>query len=1021
MNWYIIILELLIIGIILWPKTTGIIVGIVLLILTVTLLGLYLSDLRLKRKLKYRKNTYPNAYKFFLREAHIFKSEDSLSEEDIKKILSSPKTEWEKREEQELKRIQQIKWERAQATFSTLCRSKKSATPHSGCYHYNIHIPEINYNGDVWHFFFSGFCTATDLDYIFFEWIARNNIYIEEYRDGKIESPFCWRKEICSFIKALNVPVQIITFDTNLQVQILTHDLAMIGFQSSAIHHVNELPSNYVVIIDGATTQLELAERCKFVIKKFEHQKPCIVYISLMKGFSRKEMQQLIDIKFAEIQRLLEQKKDETNTLKSADIETAKEKTQKIKNTVQSSNIDKEPVAVINETDEIAKNNHETKKIQKRQHEQTKNEIKPISNSLTPADIETEKGKAQKTKNTAQSPNVDKEPVAVINETDEKVKNELDSKENTEIRQHEQIKNEIKSISNALKSADIETAKEKVLKIKNFAQSPNIDKELISVINETEEKVKNDYATGIIDNFKTQYVDYFIPSSVQDKENWKYPVTKYPENGCIVFPYRRKNIARRGFSEPGFQKYLEDVFKECDLLILGDCNILPVEDNRPFEPDIAIISKKYPSIRIDIEIDEPYAPITRKPIHYKGCGDDFRDACLNNIGWIVIRFTEYQVFTYPKECAAFIAQVLHCIQPSVVLPSNFLLCSTPKNIERWTEIEAKVMASENARENYLNHKFGIVDNKELEVADIKQTEKEKSCAQNVKPLVFPYCKKVNYNAAEPMFRERDTHIQFYPQEHIYLYNGHEQLIPVSSVISCFFKPFDSLYWSEYKANQRQVSQGQILEEWDAKGTCSRDVGTFMHQQIENYYKGLPYQQEFSFKYKGKYVQIEEQIKLESEYLQFMDFLENHQFKPFRTEWAIYDEKLKIAGTIDMIHKRGEVFDIYDWKRSLRIVDSMGNPITINDYGEKGLGELNKINDTPYWHYCIQQNLYRYILEKNYDIKVEKMYLVVFCDDTYQYNKLDVPYMDEAVNSIVKACNNGTVKKRLISLRGENLS
>lgn len=462
----------------------------------------------------------------------------------------------------------------------------------------------------------------------------------------------------------------------------------------------------------------------------------------------------------------------------------------------------------------------------------------------------------------------------------------------------------------------------------------------------------------------------------------------------------RKVIARRGFSEAGFQEYLQEVFKECDLLILGDCNILPVEDNRPFEPDIAIISKKYPSIRIDIEIDEPYAAFTRTPIHYIGCGDDFRDALLNNIGWIVIRFTEYQVFAYPKECAAHIVQVLYSIQPSMLLPIDLLSCSTPKKIERWTEIEAKVMASENIREKYLNHEFGIVDNKELEVTDIKQTEKEKRCAQNVKPLVFSCNKKVDYKTTELTFCERDTHIQFYPQEHIYLYNGQEQLVPVSSVISCFFKPFDSFYWSEYKANQLHVPQGQVLEEWDAKGACSRDIGTFMHQQIENYYKGLSYQQEFLFIYKGKYVRIEDRISLELEYMQFMEFLKNHKFKPFRIEWAIYDEDLKIAGTIDMIHRRGNVFDIYDWKRSHRIVDLLGNPITKNDYGGKGLGELCQIDDTPYWHYCIQQNLYRYILEKNYGIKIEKMYLVVFCDDTYHYNKLDVPYMDEAINSIV---------------------
>ena len=86
-------------------------------------------------------------------------------------------------------------------------------------------------------------------------------------------------------------------FDENLQVQFLTLDLAVLGFQSCALHHIDELSSNYVVIIDGVTTQDLFVKRCESVIQKFKHQKPCIVYISLMKEFSREEMQKLIDKK----------------------------------------------------------------------------------------------------------------------------------------------------------------------------------------------------------------------------------------------------------------------------------------------------------------------------------------------------------------------------------------------------------------------------------------------------------------------------------------------------------------------------------------------------------------------------------------------------------------------------------------------------------------------------------------------------------------------------------------------------
>lgn len=433
--------------------------------------------------------------------------------------------------------------------------------------------------------------------------------------------------------------------------------------------------------------------------------------------------------------------------------------------------------------------------------------------------------------------------------------------------------------------------KENVRKIKDFSQSHGVDKELADIINNAEEKVKNDYAEGLIDNYDTQYVDYISSHFAQDSGNWKCPVVKFPEYGNIVFTYRRRSISRRGFCEEGFQNYRHNIFNDCDLLILEDCSIHPTENNRPFEPDIAIICKQRPSIRVDIEIDEPYAGITRNPIHYIDCGDDFRDALLNNIGWLVIRFTEYQVFSNPKACAALIAQVLHNIKPSLALPIALLSGLIPEKINRWTETEARVMASQNVREKYLNHEFGLVANEELEITDIKQTEKELACAKPVKPLILDK-KRKDEELEKSIFYDRDSLIQFY----IYLYNGQEQLSPVCSVVSCFLKPFDILYWSNYKANRRNVPQGQIIEEWDARGSCSRDVGTFMHKQIENFYKGFPYQQKFLFKYDGQYVHIEEQIFLEDEYMQFLEFLGNHKFKPFRTEWSIYDTELRIAFT-----------------------------------------------------------------------------------------------------------------------------
>lgn len=116
----------------------------------------------------------------------------------------------------------------------------------------------------------------------------------------------------------------------------------------------------------------------------------------------------------------------------------------------------------------------------------------------------------------------------------------------------------------------------------------------------------------------------------------------------------------------------------------------------------------------------------------------------------------------------------------------------------------------------------------------------------------------------------------------------------------------------------------------------------------------------------------------------------------------------------MLHKHDDVYDIYDWKRSHRIITHHGKPIIDNDYFTKGINGLDNVSDTVYWHYCIQQNLYRYILEKNYDVKIGKMYLIVLHADYDNYCKLEVPEMNDVINIIVQTCKNKSLSTILCS-------
>jgi hypothetical protein len=79
--------------------------------------------------------------------------------------------------------------------------------------------------------------------------------------------------------------------------------------------------------------------------------------------------------------------------------------------------------------------------------------------------------------------------------------------------------------------------------------------------------------------------------------------------------------------------------------------------------------------------------------------------------------------------------------------------------------------------------------------------------------------------------------------------------------------------------------------------------------------------------------------------------------------------------------------IYDWKRC-KSID------IISDYNKYALPPIQTVPDTNYWHYTIQLNAYKYILEKNYGLKVKELVLICIhpeLDKTYQ--KHIVPFMD----------------------------
>jgi hypothetical protein len=109
-----------------------------------------------------------------------------------------------------------------------------------------------------------------------------------------------------------------------------------------------------------------------------------------------------------------------------------------------------------------------------------------------------------------------------------------------------------------------------------------------------------------------------------------------------------------------------------------------------------------------------------------------------------------------------------------------------------------------------------------------------------------------------------------------------------------------------------------------------------------------------------------------EWQYFLNFVADHpDMKPYRTEWMIYDEDIKICGSIDMVYENLEdgTLSIFDWKRCKQITK-------VNPYNKFAITpEFAEMPDSNFWHYALQLNTYKMILENKYNKRVRDLCLV----------------------------------------------
>jgi hypothetical protein len=228
---------------------------------------------------------------------------------------------------------------------------------------------------------------------------------------------------------------------------------------------------------------------------------------------------------------------------------------------------------------------------------------------------------------------------------------------------------------------------------------------------------------------------------------------------------------------------------------------------------------------------------------------------------------------------------------------------------------------------------------------------------------------------------RDEYIKFDPIPHVYTVHGEKGYTSVTTWNHSHFSHFDAdeIIDKMVKKGTLQdptskyygMTPVEIKAMWAKNGKEASGSGTSMHEDIEQYYN------------------LEPKINNSIEYEYFLRFAKDYQYlKPYRTEWMVYYEEYKLSGSIDMIFENPEdgTLIIYDWKR----VKDIKYEADFNKFAHTPC--INHLPDTNFWHYSLQLNTYKTILEAKYDKTISGMYLVCLHPDNpaKTYERIEVP-------------------------------
>lgn len=274
--------------------------------------------------------------------------------------------------------------------------------------------------------------------------------------------------------------------------------------------------------------------------------------------------------------------------------------------------------------------------------------------------------------------------------------------------------------------------------------------------------------------------------------------------------------------------------------------------------------------------------------------------------------------------------------------------------------------------------------------------------------------------------KENENVNYNDEEHIYWdKKDNEKYISVTTLIEKFVQPFDSEFFSKYKAlekiipanifkmkkggllatkkidndflksvditpEQLEEETQSILNEWSRINKESCERGTKIHADIENSF----YEGDFSI---VKDLPLSKDFVCKKNYFD-LSSVEKGVFPELMIDYK--DGVFRIAGQSDLVIKYGNEIWIKDWKTNKKLDDKSYFNSKTKKYSSM-LYPLNGLMDCNLVHYQIQLSTYAWMLKQKHPEFIIKGLEIIHFDHDGNINRYDLEYIPEQVENMIK--------------------